>query len=533
MLPGLRGRWSAKSLRQRLTYFYTGLLVVLLLLATVTVQQLMRQDLERSLEADLADTYAQFVTLSPELKLELEDGTGAGNSGLAEARSRFPSSVLQIDPVVPRSQTQDLSADWATARAEGGEQALLDWVKKQTGALRLRPVGIDPAEPLTLSQDELRQLLESPSRQILINRSVRPQFSDPEPMRVLVALTPLPLQLTADAPPQDMLTITYVGRSLSNMNRTLARLQIIMLGLLLVGSFLAAFGAFALSGLALRPLYAVRRAAESIDSNNLTARVPMPHSNDEVQALAVAFNRMLERLEESFETQRRFTSDASHELRTPVTAIGGHATYLLRRTELDQQQRESVAIIQRESERMTDLIGSLLQLARSDGGVLTMRLQPVFAQIFLHEIVRELSPLADAENAVLRVSGQDTAFEADPDRLRQVLNNLITNALKAGAKHIDLRSEVPKPGYVRLSVRDNGPGIAPDQLEKLFDRFYRLEDSRSRDRGGAGLGLSIARSIVEAHKGRIWLESQAGQGTQAYVELPIGNIPTLDEEDIP
>ncbi|MFC6616809.1 sensor histidine kinase [Deinococcus radiophilus] len=247
----------------------------------------------------------------------------------------------------------------------------------------------------------------------------------------------------------------------------------------------------------------------------------------------MAFNRMLERLEESFETQRRFTSDASHELRTPVTAIGGHATYLLRRTELDQQQRESVAIIQRESERMTDLIGSLLQLARSDGGVLTMRLQPVFAQIFLHEIVRELSPLADAENAVLRVSGQDTAFEADPDRLRQVLNNLITNALKAGAKHIDLRSEVPKPGYVRLSVRDNGPGIAPDQLEKLFDRFYRLEDSRSRDRGGAGLGLSIARSIVEAHKGRIWLESQAGQGTQAYVELPIGNIPTLDEEDIP
>ncbi|MFC6616810.1 hypothetical protein [Deinococcus radiophilus] len=192
MLPGLRGRWSAKSLRQRLTYFYTGLLVVLLLLATVTVQQLMRQDLERSLEADLADTYAQFVTLSPELKLELEDGTGAGNSGLAEARSRFPSSVLQIDPVVPRSQTQDLSADWATARAEGGEQALLDWVKKQTGALRLRPVGIDPAEPLTLSQDELRQLLESPSRQILINRSVRPQFSDPEPMRVLVALTPSP-----------------------------------------------------------------------------------------------------------------------------------------------------------------------------------------------------------------------------------------------------------------------------------------------------------------------------------------------------
>lgn len=530
MLDGFRQRWRAATLRHRLTTFYTGLLVVLLLLTALTVQTMMRHDLERALEGDLADTQTQFTELVPSLHLSLGE---AGSDGLAEARSKFPSSVIQVDPLVPRSQTTDLRAEWAAAQDDKGRQALLDFLHKQSEALRLRPVGIDPAAPLELSDHELARLLESPSGQILINRSVKPQFSDPEPMRILVALTPLKFQKAAGSGSEEMLAVTFIGRSLNSLNRTVTRLQLIMGGLLLVGSFLAGIGAYVLAGWALRPLNTVRHAVEGIDSQNLQARVPVPHSDDEVEALAVAFNRMLERLEDSFETQRRFSSDASHELRTPVTAIGGHATYLLRRTTLDPQQRESVQIIQRESARMTDLIGSLLQLARSDGGVLTLKSQLLFSQMLLHEVARELRPLAESEGAVLVPAGQDIPFEADPDRLRQVLNNLISNALKAGSTRIELGSTQPEPGRVRLSVSDNGPGIAADQLEKLFDRFYRLEDSRSRDRGGAGLGLSIARTIVDAHGGRIWLESEPGQGTQAYVDLPVGNLPALDDDDIP
>lgn len=493
---------------------------------------MMRDDLERALENDLADTQTQFVTLLPELQPKLSTLDEAQLEGsLSEVRSQFPSSVIQVDPIVAQSQTADLRTDWAAAKDTAAQQALLDFVRKQSSALRLRPVGIDPAAPLELSDTELRQLLEAPSGQILINRAVKPQFSDPEPMRVLVTL--LPLTFMGEHGPQEMTALTYVGRSLTSVNRTVARLQIIMLGLLLVGSFLAAVGAYLLSGWALRPLDKVRKAIEGIDSQNLQERVPVIKSDDEVEALANAFNRMLARLEDSFEIQRRFTSDASHELRTPVTAIGGHATYLLRRTQLDPQQRESIQIIQRESARMTDLIGSLLHLARSDGGVLVLKPQLMFSQMFLREIASELRPLAENEGALLGVSGPDVPFEADPDRLRQVLNNLISNALKAGATHIELITSQPESGRLRLSVADNGPGIAADQLTKLFDRFYRLEDSRSRDKGGAGLGLSIARSIVDAHAGRIWLESEVGQGTQAHVDLPVGNLPDLDEDDIP
>ena len=112
-------------------------------------------------------------------------------------------------------------------------------------------------------------------------------------------------------------------------------------------------------------------------------------------------------------------------------------------------------------------------------------------------------------------------------------NNLIINALKAGSGRVTLGAAQPEPGRVRLSVSDDGPGIPPQELEKLFDRFYRPEDSRSRNRGGAGLGLSIARTIVHAHGGRIWLESEVGRGTQAYVDLPVGDVPDLSDEDIP
>ncbi|MDB5045279.1 MAG: histidine kinase, partial [Deinococcus sp.] len=128
--------------------------------------------------------------------------------------------------------------------------------------------------------------------------------------------------------------------------------------------------------------------------------------------------------------------------------------------------------------------------------------------------------------------------EGDPDRMKQVIINLVGNALKAGATTITLESTPQdvtggKTREVRLSVRDDGPGIAPEHLQRLFDRFYRVEDSRSRDQGGAGLGLSIAKGIVDAHGGRIWIESEVGVGTVAHVQVPVGNVPDLSEEDVP
>ncbi len=534
MLERLLQRWRRTSLQARLTIFYTGLLFILLLLTALTVQRMLSRDLERALEGDLLDTQVQFMTLAPGLNLSLPAAGDTGGGSLAEVRSQFPSSVIQVSPVVAQSQTQDLRSEWAAAKDPGAQQALLDFIHKQTGALSLRPVGIDPQQPLALTDAELRRLLESSDGRIMISRLVHPQFAGPEPMRVLVSLAPLRLAAGGQSgATTEMVSLVYVGRSLTALNLTLTRLQLIMTMLLAVGVLLAAGGAYLLAGWALRPLRTVRQAIEGIDSQNLEARVLVPASDDEVSALAAAFNRMLGRLQASFEAQQRFTSDASHELRTPVTAIGGHATYLLRRTELDPQQRESIEIIQRESARMRELIESLLHLARSDGGVLPVQRQPIFSQMLLHEIVRELRPLAEGAGATLQTTGDDFPFEGDPAQLRQVLNNLIINALKAGSGRVTLGAAQPEPGRVRLSVSDDGPGIPPQELEKLFDRFYRPEDSRSRNRGGAGLGLSIARTIVHAHGGRIWLESEVGRGTQAYVDLPVGDVPDLSDEDIP
>lgn len=512
------------TLRRRLTQFYTALLAALLTTVGVTTLLIMRNNLITSVNRDLSATYGRFVQVLPQL-------IPARN-----ARYQFPNYALQIEQLtfydLPLLTSMLAQADTPEAR-----QSLLDNLNLLRDESR-DSTGIDPKFPIALTEAQLTELIRSPDGQLLIDQDVRDAYNRGEsvPMRVLVRLAPLALQPAPLGLPgsNDTLTIVYVGRSLKDIQHTLADLRNVILLLFVAGLITAGVGAYLLAGRALRPLGLVQRAAEGIGGQNLTERVPEPETGDEVQALAGALNSMLGRLEASFEAQRRFTSDASHELRTPVTAISGHASYLLRRTSPSGQQQESLKIIRSESGRLTNLIASLLQLARSDSGALVLKYEPILSGLFLAEIARELMPLAQAQNSRLPVAGEEVTFEGDADRLKQVIINLVSNALKAGARTITLSSTPEEDGKeVRLSVRDDGPGIPADQLDRLFDRFYRLEDSRSRDVGGAGLGLSIARGIVEAHKGRIWLESEVGKGTAAHVQLPVGDVPVLNDEDVP
>nr|WP_184137248.1 ATP-binding protein [Deinococcus humi] len=496
----------------------------------------MRNNLITSVNRDLSDTYSRFVQVLPSLGLTPSNNINRDAAGdLRSARYQFPNYALQIEQLsfydLPGLTSRLAQADTPEAR-----RSLLDTLTLLRNESR-DSAGIDRDAPITLSEAQLTELIRSPDGQLLIDQNIKDAYSNEfAPMRVLVRLAPLALQPSPLGLPgsNDTLTIVYVGRSLKDIQHTLADLRTVILLLFLAGLITAGVGAYLLAGRALQPLGLVQRAAEGIGGQNLTERVPEPETGDEVQALAGALNNMLARLEDSFEAQRRFTSDASHELRTPVTAISGHASYLLRRTSPDEQQQESLKIIRSESERLTNLIASLLQLARSDSGALVMARDPILSGLFLNEIARELMPLAQAQGTALTVTGQEVTFEGDADRLKQVIINLVSNALKAGARTITLSSRPEKDGTeVRLSVRDDGPGIPADQLDRLFDRFYRLEDSRSRDVGGAGLGLSIARGIVEAHEGRIWLESEVGQGTTAHVQLPVGDVPILDDDDVP
>lgn len=526
------------TLRWRLTLLYTALTTLLLSVVVVATTMLMNRNLVGNLDSALRDTHRQFESTVSQLALDspqtiLErDPEGV----LPRARYQFPNDAIQIEDLSLYNHDLLLSG-LAPSQPEQSRSALLQNVRTVQDATRQVVTGLSASRPILLTDGELQDLIASPTGRIILNKDIQSAYGkSAQPYRVLVTLNPLRLHAPNTDPfgsQQPSYVLTYVGRSLSGVTDTILALQQVLLVLLFFGVGLSSWAAYLLAGQALRPLRQVRQAAERIGGQNLTERVPVPPTHDEVAALAGSLNAMLGRLEDSFEAQRRFTSDASHELRTPVTAISGHAGYLLRRTSPTPQQAESLRIIQTESERLTNLIASLLQLARSDSGVLSLTLGPVLSGHLLQEVARELEPLASAQHTQLAVEGPDVAFEGDHDRLKQVIINLVGNALKAGASEVKLISRPQaETQEVRLSVQDNGPGIAPEHLEKLFDRFYRVQDSRSRDQGGAGLGLSIARGIVEAHKGRIWFESEVGQGTTVHVQLPLGDLPALDDDDI-
>lgn len=556
------------TLRWRLTLFYTALLAFLLTGVGVITLYMMRVNLIGGIDTELQNTYKQFVTYlvrpigaadetarlptdqqqlrAQRLQAKQPNVQSSLVSQIGEAkllaRYYFPNSSVAVEDLSFYTR-QTLIDDLKVARTAQEKRELFAYLAGLRGTSR-RSLAVDIQRPITLTDRELEALINATDGRLHLNRLIADAPNkEPTLMRLLVVLGPLTNSEPRNSKPtintsltsfesEPPLGIVYVARSLGTVQKTLDDLQNVVMLLFLTGLATAGTGAYLLAGQALLPLRRVQRAAERIGGQNLTERVPVPQTGDEVESLATALNAMLGRLEGSFEAQRRFTSDASHELRTPVTAISGHASYLLRRTSPTGQQQESLKIIQSESERLTNLIASLLQLARSDSGALTLQRGPVFSALLLSDIVRELAPLAQAQHTALTSAGEDVTFEADADRLKQVLINLVSNALKAGAQTVTLRSE-RVGAEVRLSVQDDGPGIPEDQLERLFDRFYRLEDSRSRDQGGAGLGLSIARGIVDAHGGRIWLDSEVGRGTTAHVQLPIGNVPELDLDDVP
>lgn len=332
-------------------------------------------------------------------------------------------------------------------------------------------------------------------------------------------------QMITENQARNIFNVILVARDTSATNDLLSTLQRTLLIVIVVGAAIAALGSYSLAGRALEPIRAVRDAASSVSISNLSRRVPEPGTNDEVQDLARTLNGMLESLEQSFETQRRFTADASHELRTPVTAIGGHASYLLRRTNPSDQQKESLEAISSLSVRLGRLIGDLLDLARADAGFLLE--QSETSLVSLAEDVH-LEVVAIAGESEIEIEGlSEVKGFVDPNRIRQVIRNLVQNALKAGSSHILI--EISKEALerrIRLRIQDNGPGIAPEHLEKLFDRFYRVDTARDRAAGGSGLGLNIVKSIVEAHKGTVTIASEVGVGTTIDVYLPIVVHPT-------
>jgi len=280
---------------------------------------------------------------------------------------------------------------------------------------------------------------------------------------------------------------------------------------LTVASFLGRF----LVRKSLKPIDDITKTAQQIEAENLTPRFEMPKTGDELSQLASTLNEMIDRLELSLQQIRQFTADASHELRTPLTVIRGQTEVILRRERSTEEYRQVLESNLEEMEWMSRMIDNLLTLSRADAGQLQIELEPVQLKRLVVEAYEECHVLAEAKKLSVFLDKIEAALVyGDEMWLRQVLVNLIDNAVKytpEGGK-IWLSLEV-EAGYAKLTVKDTGIGIPEEDLPKIFDRFYRVDKARSRQIGGSGLGLSIIKWIVIAHKGRVEVTSQLEEGS--------------------
>jgi heavy metal sensor kinase len=288
---------------------------------------------------------------------------------------------------------------------------------------------------------------------------------------------------------------------------------------------LAAVGGWLIARRSLAPVGAMSRRAERIGAANLGERLPVA-SEDELGRLARVFNDLLDRLEREFDRIRQFTADASHELRTPLAAVRGEAQVALKREREAAEYRESLEVIVEETSHMARIVEDLFTLARADAGAQPEAAEPFYLDDLVEEVCRATRALAVVKSIALEADTTgDVEVRGDEPLIRRAITNLVGNAIRytheGGRVRVTLDYE---DGRARVEVSDTGIGIAPEERERIFERFQRVDDARSRSEGGAGLGLAIVRLAVESHGGRLSVSSELGRGSTFTFELPASRV---------
>jgi heavy metal sensor kinase len=318
--------------------------------------------------------------------------------------------------------------------------------------------------------------------------------------------------------------IVQTGVVIDDLLKTLHRFRLYLLMFAPLLLLVAAGGGYWLSKRALSPVDALVRTARTITGTTLSSRLDKLSTGDELQRLSDTLNEMLDRIEAAFQRVTQFTADASHELRTPISLVRTEAELALRRSRGESEYKEALQHILLEAERTTSLIEELLALARADAGREMLNLQPVDLRQTLRGVAEGWRQVAGIRTLQFTESldVQESLVSADEAALRRVVNILLDNAFKytASPGSVQLSLEQQNDKTV-IAVRDSGVGIAREEQSKIFERFYRVDKARSRDMGGAGLGLSIAQWIVQQHGGSIQVESNPGQGSIFRVVLPL------------
>ncbi len=450
------------SLRVRLTFLYTTLLGVVLLLFSLLIFGLISFILLNQIDNTLNQSAENLIPL---LRVN-EDN--------------------QFDP---RSLTS----------LELNENLVIQLYNSDNQLQVARPYGwVEPLDPQSLAA-------RTPG--------YRSTTSDSVPVRVLT----IPLK-TVRGPAGALQLGISLSLLIAVQNDLVTIVIITSLGAMLV----TAVATWLITGRALRPLSTVTRVATQITrADDLSRRIPLTEpADEEFRNLINSFNETLERLETLFTFQRRFIADVSHEQRTPLTVIKGNAGLMRKLGEADE---ESLAGIESEVDRLTRLVGDLLLLAQAEQGQLPLDPQKMSLDTLLVEVQHQLGTLAGDRVRIVLEHLEQIEMTGDRDRLKQVILNLAANAVQYSPQGGEVRLSLHLINQqARLTIRDTGPGIPSEDLPHIFERFYRGEKSRTRGKqSGFGLGLSIAYWIVRAHGGHIEVSSQEGKGSTFVVWLPL------------
>ena len=312
-----------------------------------------------------------------------------------------------------------------------------------------------------------------------------------------------------------------VGASLAPVVAARERLVWWLLWSIPIGVSLGFAGGYTISRAALRPVEEVARLAARIDVSRLSERLAVPPTGDVVQVLAQTFNAMLSRLETAVQQLQQFTADASHELRSPISVIRTTAELALRQGRTDQDLREDMKEIHDEAKRLTELIEDLLTLARADAGTDAAPMSDVDLVSLAGEVCDQHRLLANGRTLDLQLETASATVQGHEPSLRRLLIILLDNAVQHTPVGASIRVTVQGHNeHLMVSVADTGEGIPAEELDRVFDRFYRFDPARNRAKGGSGLGLSIAKWITDSHAGGITVSSEVGKGSIFRVRLP-------------
>jgi heavy metal sensor kinase len=317
-----------------------------------------------------------------------------------------------------------------------------------------------------------------------------------------------------------------VGRDVSELQRAEWRLlrNVLLAGIATL--VLAIVAGWFVAGRALAPIKRISHTARAMSEGDLNARIAVEQTDSELEQVASTLNDAFDRLRTVVEQERRFIADASHELRTPISVLRAETEWALDRERTPQQYKDALTVGKRAALRMQDIVERLLALVRADVAPDVQEPAPVAMRTLIDDVVAWLAPMAQARDVRLAVGGDPFTVNGDAEQLREALNNVVANAIlyntPGGSVTMTMRES---DGLARIEVADTGIGIPADAVSRVFDRFFRVDKARSREMGGSGLGLSIARTVFVSHGGDVTCTSEPGVGSMFVITLPAVAVP--------